>query len=44
MWGMKFNDGKCKVMHIGSRNPHNTYTMEERRTDSMEERITDSYR
>jgi hypothetical protein len=29
MWGMKFNAGKCKVMHIGSRNPHYTYTMEE---------------
>jgi hypothetical protein len=29
MWGMKFNAEKnCKVMHIGSRNPHYTYTVE----------------
>jgi hypothetical protein len=28
MWGMKFNAEKCKVMHIDSRNPHYTYTVE----------------
>ena len=26
-WQMKFNEGKCSVMHFGKQNPHYTYTM-----------------
>jgi hypothetical protein len=26
-WGMEFNIGKCKTMHIGHNNPQHTYTM-----------------
>jgi ribonuclease P/MRP protein subunit RPP40 len=26
-WGMAFNISKCKVMHLGPRNPCHTYTM-----------------
>jgi hypothetical protein len=26
-WGMSFNMSKCKVMHIGQRNPGYEYTM-----------------
>ena len=26
-WGMKFNTGKCKVMHIGTSNQEIQYTM-----------------
>ena len=25
LWGMKFNVDKCKVMHVGTLNPHNEY-------------------
>ena len=27
MWGMQFNVAKCKVMHLGSRNPQFEYKM-----------------
>ena len=27
MWGMQFNVAKCKVMHIGARNPQHEYAM-----------------
>ena len=27
-WQMRFNVDKCKILHIGNRNPHHTYYME----------------
>jgi len=27
MWGMSFNVAKCKIMHVGARNPNHIYTM-----------------
>ena len=27
-WGLKFNPDKCKILHLGNRNPNFTYYME----------------
>ena len=38
-WGMEFNVAKCKVMHLGQRNPHHQYTMPGRvLTETKEEK------
>jgi ribonuclease P/MRP protein subunit RPP40 len=36
-WGMVFNVAKCKVMHMGSRNPGFSYTMNNQTLDSTAE-------
>jgi Reverse transcriptase (RNA-dependent DNA polymerase) len=36
-WSMEFNIGKCKVMHVGSRNPRFAYTMENQQLEVTEE-------
>ncbi len=36
-WGMVFNVAKCKVMHMGSRNPGYSYTMNNQTLDSTAE-------
>ena len=35
-WQMPFNVGKCKVMHIGHRNPHSQYTLQGTALESSE--------
>ncbi len=37
MWGMVFNVKKCKVMHIGARNPGYEYSMGGTRLDTTKE-------
>ena len=38
-WKMEFNVDKCKIMHLGTQNPKNTYTMDEANlTTTKEER------
>lgn len=32
-WQLPFNEAKCKVLHVGSGNPHQTYTMRDRSLD-----------
>jgi tetrahydromethanopterin S-methyltransferase subunit G len=36
-WGMQFNEGKCKVMHIGQNNPRYEYTMNGQTLSKTEE-------
>ena len=36
-WGMKFNIPKCKIMHVGPRNPGYTYTMSGQQLVEVEE-------
>ena len=36
-WGMMFNVDKCKVMHIGNRNPCYTYTMNNQTLSEIDE-------
>ena len=36
-WQMKFNVGKCKVLHLGGSNPKNIYTMDGKELGSVEE-------
>jgi hypothetical protein len=36
---MKFNVGKCKIMHMGHNNPHYTYFMNGERLAVVEEEI-----
>ena len=39
-WQIKFNTGKCKVLHIGKKNPKNTYTM--RKSNSVDRVILET--
>lgn len=36
-WGMRFNQGKCKVLHIGRNNPQFEYSMNGARLDTTDE-------
>ena len=36
-WSMKFNVSKCKVMHLGKKNPNFQYTMEGKQMITTEE-------
>ena len=36
-WSMEFNVGKCKVMHVGCKNPRLEYTMNGKKLEQVEE-------
>ena len=36
-WGMEFNVAKCKVMHVGQRNPGHVYNMAGKDLEETEE-------
>ena len=40
-WQLRFNAGKCKVLHIGRNNPHHTYTMRDANDNSVQLEATE---